>query len=169
MASTGESRPEHASKRIPVRAEIDGSDLCLQCGLCCDGTLFQRANLAEGEQALAESLGLAFKAGPFGEHLELPCPRFDGGCCSVYSVPRPKVCGAYRCDLLDGYVAGTIHLDDALPVIQLVRSLTRELEVEIGIGAGQYTRGALQQYLEEIAGKSSRPMRQRFARSSCAS
>ena len=40
MARRVKSRPKRSSKRIPVRAAVRGSELCLQCGLCCDGTLF---------------------------------------------------------------------------------------------------------------------------------
>jgi hypothetical protein len=152
MARRGESRPKRDPTRIPVRAAIDGSELCLQCGLCCDGTLFHRARLAEGEQDFVESLGLIVESNR--DHtidLSLPCPAFVDGCCSLYTVPRPSVCGSYRCELLNGYVAGTKVLDDVLPLVQLVRSLARELEVEMGIPAGGYTRRALQQYLAEIA------------------
>jgi hypothetical protein len=151
MARSGKSRPERDPKRIPVRAAVDGSELCLQCGLCCDGTLFPHAPLDEGEQDFAESLGLVVKARPGGGiALQMPCSRFVDGCCSLYTVGRPAVCGSYRCALLNGYVAGTRNLDEVLPVVHLVRSLARELEVEMGIPTGEYTRGALQQYLTEL-------------------
>ena len=150
MARRGKSRPKRAPKRIPVRAAVDGSDLCLQCGLCCDGTLFPQAPLDEDEQDFAESLGLVVKAKPGGGiALQMPCSRFIDGCCSLYTVGRPAVCGSYRCALLNGYVAGTKNLDEVLPIVHLVRSLARELEVEMGIPTGEYTRSALQQYLAE--------------------
>ena len=152
MARRGKSRPKRAPKRIPVRAAVDGSELCLQCGLCCDGTLFAHATLDEGEQDFAESLGLAVEAKPDGG-LGVPAARAPGSSTAaapcIRSVVR-RFAESYRCALLDGYVAGTRNLDEVLPVVQLVRSLARELEVEMGIPAGQYTRAALQQYLTEI-------------------
>ena len=151
MARRGKSRSKRSPKRIPVRA-VDGSELCLQCGLCCDGTLFAFARLYESEREFTESLGLEVAERPGGAGLGavLPCPRFVDGCCSLYTVPRPAICGDYQCALLTGYVAGTRRLDEVLPVVQLVRSLTRELEVEMGIPAGAYTRSGVLQYLAEI-------------------
>src|SRR6516164_4862180 len=106
MARRGNSRPERAPKRIPVRA-IDGSELCLQCGLCCDGTVFHHGRLDDGEQDFVESLGLPVEPKPGGGHaLSLPCPAFLDGCCSRYTEPRPAICGDYRCGLLNEYVAG---------------------------------------------------------------
>ena len=154
MAHKGKSsrRKRAAKKLIPVRPAIDGSELCLQCGMCCDGTLFPIATLKEGEQAFAESLGLVVESQPDGSVLgfQLRCPRFVDGGCSIYAHPRPHICGAYHCELLKGYEAGTMELDEALPVVQLFRSLARELEVSMGIPAGHYTRSAVQQYLAEI-------------------
>ncbi len=43
-----------------------------------------------------------------------------------------------------------MRLHEALPIVQLVRSLARELEVEMGIAAGEFTRAALQQHLTEF-------------------
>ena len=151
MVRRGKSRPKRDPKRIAVRPAVDGSELCLQCGLCCDGTLFAHITLLEREQDFVASLGLVAEAKPDGRlAVGQPCPAFVEGCCSLYAVGRPATCGSYRCALLDGYVAGTRQLDEVLPVVHLVRSLTRELEVEMGIPAGQYTRGALQAYLSEL-------------------
>jgi len=151
MARRGKARPKRAVTSIPVRSAIDGSELCLQCGLCCDGTLFRLAQLDEGEQALVESLGLAVEAKPEGGiGLPIPCPAFIDGCCSLYTVGRPEICGSYRCALLNSYEAGTRNLSELLPIVQLVHSLARELEVEMGIPTGGYTRNALIQYLNEV-------------------
>src|SRR5262245_65319934 len=120
MARRGKSRP----KRIPV----DGSELCLQCGLCCDGTLFTNITLKPSEHAYAQSLGLAVNTTPDGGlGAPQPCSAFVDGCCSLYAVGRPAACGSYRCELLKAYAAGTRNLDEVLPVVHLVRSLAREL------------------------------------------
>ena len=153
MARQSKPRPKPRAKRIPVRAEIDGSELCLQCGLCCDGTLFTDAVLQDGEQDFTESLGMVVETKPDGTrgNAELPCPLFLDGCCSVYTSPRPHICGAYRCELLNAYAAGAKTMEEVLPVVHLVRSLVRELEVEMGLPSGAYTRRKLQQYLFEMA------------------
>jgi len=150
MARGKKSRPKAARKRLEVRAAPDGSEICLRCGLCCDGTLFNRATMEAGEHEFVESLGLVVEAKPDGGFgFQLPCHHLVDGACSKYSERRPETCGDYRCDLLNAYVAGTMGLDDVLPVVQLVRSLVRELEVEMGIPAGTYTRRKFQQYTDE--------------------
>src|SRR5262245_34179947 len=132
MARRGKSRAKRDPKRIPVHAARDGSELCLQCGLCCDGTLFYQARLRVGEEDLVESLGLEIEPKPDGGiGMPLPCPKLIDGACSLYTVGRPAVCGEYQCSLLIGYQAGTANLSEVLPIVQLVRSVARELEVEM--------------------------------------
>jgi len=120
--------------------------------MCCDGTIFTHARLYESEREFTESLGMEVAERPDGGGLGavLPCPNFLDGCCSLYKVRRPAICGDYQCALLTAYVGGTRRLDEVLPVVQLVRSLTRELEVEMGIPAGSYTRSRVLDYLAGI-------------------
>src|SRR5262245_48914366 len=120
-------QPTTGAECIQVRGVRDGSELCLRCGLCCDGTLFMRADLEPGEEEFAESLGLAVQPGRGGEpgNFQLPCTAFIDGRCSVYERGRPARCGSYRCNLLRRYVDGTNALDEVLPIVHLVRSLTR--------------------------------------------
>ena len=74
------------------------SEICLSCGMCCDGTLFGHANLASAEdEALAVSLGLKVSLGNQEQRqFMLPCHHFCGKC-TIYDNPRPKVCGSYFC------------------------------------------------------------------------
>jgi len=77
-----------------------GSELCLSCGLCCKGLLFNRAGLLPGEVARAEELGLhCFPSGDGKFAFRLPCPWFQDERCSIYSA-RFDACQRYRCDLL---------------------------------------------------------------------
>src|SRR5262245_49322308 len=126
MPAREKPRPERHTKRIPVRPAVDGSELCLQCGLCCDGTIFTDVPLNDGEEDYVESLGLEVLAtGDGGSKWLLPCPKLVDGCCSLYTIGRPAMCGSYRCVLLKDYLAGTRRLDEALPVVHLVRALAR--------------------------------------------
>lgn len=136
-------------RRIEVVAERDGSELCLRCGMCCDGTLFSTISLDEAEREHVASLGLVVRERPDSSPVSpQPCPAFVDGCCALYERERPAACGTYRCAVLVGYVNGEQRRDDALAVLGLVRSLARELEVEMGLAAGQFTRSALGEYLE---------------------
>jgi hypothetical protein len=137
--------------RIPISGPRDGSDLCLQCGVCSDGTVFSKINMEPDEQEYVESLGLPVERDPHRDSVTvfLPCPAFVDGCCSLYEIGRPLTCVNYRCEVLNHYVAGYASLEDCLAVTELVWSLARELEAEMGIQLGSYTRRGLQQYLDE--------------------
>jgi len=119
-----------------------GSELCLSCGLCCDGSLFSTGRLIGDEAALGRSLGLSIveptpRDGVF--RFRQPCACFRDGSCSVYDQQKPEVCTTYRCELLDGYAAGTIDLESCRAVIEDVQALERELEVAMGHACGTFT------------------------------
>jgi hypothetical protein len=143
------SRGRRPGARIPVRAARDASDVCLRCGLCCDGTLFPTATLRDDEVEFAASLGLTTLHRDDGFYAwAQPCPKFVDGCCSTYA-ERPDVCGKYRCALLPMYEAGDADLDDCLDIVELVRGYARDLEHAMGAPAGSYSATALSRFLED--------------------
>jgi len=98
-----------------------GSRLCTQCGLCCTGALHNYAVLQPGEVEFARGLGLAIRTeGKPG--FALPCPRLVNSKCSIYE-NRPKVCGKYKCQLLENLEAGTTELDTALGKVLTAKEL----------------------------------------------
>jgi len=102
------------------------SDLCLACGLCCDGSLFERASLRSGEDELAQSLGLTvIGTGSNDSGFRLPCPLFSG-CCTIYNQQRPKICNAFRCKQLLRQDRGQ-SLSEGLAKISRVRVMQAEL------------------------------------------
>ena len=106
--------------------EAAGTTLCTSCGLCCAGALHNAAVLDEDEIAGAHGLGLPVldrAKASFG----LPCPKLSGTMCSIYG-SRPRVCGRYRCHLLQRLDAGEVSLEDAIVVVQTAKSLIGELE-----------------------------------------
>jgi len=82
---------------VTSRAE----DLCLSCGLCCDGSLFWAVPVEEGESVPAP-------LDPDG-WLRQPCTCFNGTC-TIYS-DRPAACRTFDCRVLQIVQAG--HRDDA--------------------------------------------------------
>ncbi|MEJ0090221.1 MAG: YkgJ family cysteine cluster protein [Limisphaerales bacterium] len=110
------------------------SDLCPNCGLCCNGVLFADVELRAGDDAgrLAE-LGLSL--GMKGSKLAFaqPCTCFDGKLCTIYA-DRPKRCRTFECGLLKGVKDGNLETDVALKTIvktkrqaEKVRVLLRQL------------------------------------------
>ncbi len=87
----------------------DGVRLCTSCGLCCAGALHDTAALDEDEQDAARALGLPLA----GDDFALPCPRLAGTRCTVLA-ERPRVCGRYRCGLLQEVEAGVRRQENFL-------------------------------------------------------
>ncbi|QUL38617.1 YkgJ family cysteine cluster protein [Erythrobacter sp. JK5] len=87
--------------------------LCVQCGLCCNGALFDYGPLESREVADKREAGLAVleKDGKAG--FALPCPQLDGAVCKVYD-KRPETCRAYRCETLKALANGRISFAEAV-------------------------------------------------------
>ena len=109
--------------------------LCPNCGLCCDSTLFADVELRVGDDAkrLAK-LGLTLeKKGKAKLAFAQPCAGFDGQLCGLYH-ERPKRCRTFECGLLKKVAAETLTAGAALKKISeakrragTVRELLRAL------------------------------------------
>jgi len=90
----------------------DGSALCVGCGMCCDGTLFDRIGVTAEEQVRLKVLGFSLLRYEGEMVFEQPCRSDDCGSCLIYEA-RPVVCRRFRCGLLQAYQSGAISLDAA--------------------------------------------------------
>ncbi len=108
------------------------SNICTQCGMCCDGTLFQTANLKdEPDQNLAQDLGLSTVHTTEGKRFfKQPCHHFNH-CCTIYDQTRPHVCGSYFCKPLKKFKKGAISFEEAQRIIQAALSLRAEIQTLI--------------------------------------
>jgi hypothetical protein len=88
------------------------STLCLECGLCCDGTLFLQVKISVAERQALVQLGIG--VGEKSKHpvMWLPCGKLEGKCCSVYEA-RPGGCRRFVCALGKRLEAKELSLDDA--------------------------------------------------------
>jgi uncharacterized protein len=110
------------------------SQLCPNCGLCCNGVVFADVELRAADDAgrLAElGLSLAKKGNKLA--FVQPCACFDGKLCAIYA-DRPKRCRTFECGLLKRVQAGGLDADAALKTIgytkrqvEKVRVLLRQL------------------------------------------
>ena len=98
-------------------------ELCIQCGFCCDGTLFSKAKMEEGD---SESLKSLTEIKPFTtkDFFELPCPYFIDKC-SVYDKSKPKVCGTFYCSQIKKFYTNGISYET---VEQNIYSLKKSIE-----------------------------------------
>lgn len=109
--------------------------LCPNCGLCCDSTLFADVELRAGDDAkrLAK-LGLTLERKGQGKlAFAQPCTCFDGKLCGIYA-DRPKRCRLFECGLLKKVEANEMTAKAALKKIfeakkhaDKVRELLRSL------------------------------------------
>ena len=90
----------------------DGSALCVGCGICCNGTLYDRIAVTPEEQGRLSGLGFSFVQHEQETVFELPCHKESCGSCTIYEA-RPAICSRFRCGLLQAYQAGAISLDAA--------------------------------------------------------
>ena len=118
-------------------------NLCLSCGLCCDGTLFGqiRVDAAEPVEVFrAAGIRITPDRGGEGYELPLPCLRFENGRCQTYGC-RPAICSSYRCRLLRRVEAGKMTLQEAKGIVQSAREKRRRL------------RSLLDRHFPELAGE----------------
>ncbi len=111
------------------------SQLCLNCGLCCNGVLFADVELRAVDDAKRlKQLGLTpIKKGQGKLAFAQPCACFDGNLCGIYD-GRPKRCRTFECGLLKRVQSGKLEADVALKTIsrtkrqvENVRGLLRQL------------------------------------------
>jgi hypothetical protein len=101
----------------------NGSALCLECGLCCNGVLHSHGILRAEEIPLARDLGM--RLGNFKSNLGFhqPCHLYQNNCCSIYAAKRPGCCGTYQCQLLKKHLAGEISLDESKRIVHTAKEL----------------------------------------------
>ncbi len=116
-----------------------GQQLCLECGLCCDGTLFDLVKLEKGDDAAKlKALGLPVKTSRGKE----PVVRFPQPCaalcadrtCKLYA-DRPWQCRVFECGVFKDAKAGRVSVATAQrQVRQAVRraNKARKLLRELG-------------------------------------
>jgi Fe-S-cluster containining protein len=113
-------------------------NLCLECGLCCNGVIFADVELQPLEvqnlKSKVQSLATRSKNGQSPVvKLPQPCAAFDGCRCRIYA-ERPTYCRQFECLLLKNVNAGRLERAAASRFIRTareraekVRALLREL------------------------------------------
>src|SRR5262245_31137270 len=126
----------HPEMRItPNPSASAGSELCLACGLCCNGVLFRDVELRSGDnQAILRSVGAPVRRLQTKTSVPQPCAALcQGNCCRIYA-DRPQRCREFECALLQRVLAGALAASHARQTIRMaqrcadkVRRLLREL------------------------------------------
>jgi uncharacterized protein len=102
-----------------------GQELCLACGLCCDGTLFDGVKLEPSDDAARlKALGLPVSS----TRSKLPVARFPQPCaalcadctCRLYA-DRPLQCRIFECGVFKDAKAGRINFAAAHRLVKQAR------------------------------------------------
>ena len=102
---------------VIVESPLSEQEICLNCGLCCDGTLFSYADLATGEQGnLPDEIEQKYAKQDDYEYFALPCSYFCGKC-TIYDQKKPIVCSVFRCQLLKNVSSAKITQSDAIKTV----------------------------------------------------
>jgi hypothetical protein len=109
----------------------DTDPICLDCGFCCDGTLFPFGQL-EPNEAVPERMVQASETPR--RAFQQPCPYHEGAC-TIYD-DRPKACRVFDCDLLKAQMRGEISKTEAREAIKRLRELKERLRTALGPGTG---------------------------------
>lgn len=96
--------------------------LCMQCGLCCDGTFYGSVVVAQDERPRLERVGLRIVQEDGATAMPQPCSALRGRLCAVYEA-RPTACAAYECLLRKNVSTGARSMDEAIAAVAQMRSL----------------------------------------------
>jgi Fe-S-cluster containining protein len=107
--------------------------LCLHCGLCCDGTLFRDVELQPGDDAeKLRALGLPVTRSRRREEADQlkfpqPCSALCSDLkCRVYA-NRPARCRQFECALFQAVARGEAELPIALKTIRQTRQMAEKV------------------------------------------
>ncbi len=107
------------------------SELCSDCGICCDGALFGSVELEGPGLVVAREHRLPMVETADGHKLELPCPVLKGVLCGIYD-ERPECCAEYFCELLLRVEEHGLSLDEAREIIHKTRTVRSRVTAAVG-------------------------------------
>jgi hypothetical protein len=110
--------------------------LCLDCGMCCDGTLFECVELEPSEQQAFVSVTLIRVGDKVA--VPLPCSKHRDKRCTVYE-QRPIRCKKFTCKLYEGVAAGSLSYHSAQTRIADAQRLFAVIEGLLGWEVGGFS------------------------------
>ena len=108
----------------------DSLNICLPCGLCCDGTLIGFVQLSSKELPVLRELMDIEEVNGKGFILQ-PCKSYHNGC-SIYS-KRSKQCIDFKCGLLKSLEQKELDFDSAIEITNVVKQKKIAIEKNLAI------------------------------------
>jgi len=107
----------------------ESENLCISCGLCCDGTLIGFVQLDREELLPVKQLMDIEQTGENGMFF-LPCNELGCNGCNIYS-QRPKACRNFECRVLKSVEKKELTFDKATEVIDVVKQKKIAIEKQV--------------------------------------
>lgn len=149
-----EPRDSPRSKDSP----LDEGNLCVKCGICCRGSLFNRVKVSDVESVVLRESAVPIVESDSKLYFRQPCAALDGCKCTIYE-DRPKVCKDYRCKLLKLGEKAEVDFEEASEIVDVTKSqmtyLLNELQEfyhdDLDAYGNQNLRNLLGRYRKTIA------------------
>ncbi len=126
------------------------SALCLECGLCCDGTLFRQVRISADERARLVTLGIGVGTKKKGDVMWLPCGKLNGRCCTIYDA-RPGGCRRFVCALGAKLERGEVSFDDAMLHVRDIQARLEVLRAALRVEPGALVLRAARDAIDGVA------------------
>jgi len=106
------------------QARSVASEICIGCGLCCDGSIFADVKLQTGDRPdMLKSYGLQISS---AKRFCQPCAAFNGQRCEIYS-GRPTYCRQFECLLYKRVKSGETSTAAALRIIKKTKAAAHKV------------------------------------------
>ena len=133
--------------------------LCVSCAMCCDGTLFRRARIYDGEEGSIRDAGLEVIDDVDKKFFRLPCQYNQCGACQIYE-SRFEVCRTFFCALYKRQERGEITLEEAKSVVRTALELrARVVEAEPAARSQQHRHDLRNRLADQLASTDSEERR----------
>lgn len=114
------------------------SDLCVACGLCCDGTIFSFISISEPEAEALTDAPVQVDRANGRTSMRLGCTALKNKCCTIYE-RRPSGCREYFCAIVKDMEAGKKSFDESLAIVQRIQREVLALNAVLGVPGGGMT------------------------------
>jgi hypothetical protein len=131
IESSTDRRALSASRRAAacdVTADDIESRVCVGCGMCCDGVLYERATVDPGEEPSMLAAGLELIDDGDRKAFRQPCPHSSCGRCLIYQT-RFQICRTFECALLRRVQSAELSLAEAQEKVGVAQQLLANVVV----------------------------------------
>jgi len=108
----------------------DPLNICLPCGICCDGTMIGFVELGKEESLALTKIMDIEEAGGNGFILQ-SCNSFSDKC-NIY-LNRPKQCANFNCGLLKSVENNELEFDSAIEIIKEIKKRKEDIEQKLAL------------------------------------